>query len=469
MSACNDPVSRSAGEDRSNRQSGQNESQGEGDNGNGNGEENGDASGNDDGSESPESAQFRMRDIIINEVMVRQQETLADPDFEAYSGWIELHNRESTSADISNWVIGYRPSSYSTAVEYSVQDIRFSVLPEGTTIPGNGYLLLWTGGEEHIGKAIHLSFVLPLEGAKIGLYGPEAADMPVVDTLSYEDLDVADDISLGRYNFGEIHRGFLLPMNEPTPGEPNRLASLQLLNSFPLEVSDPSGLDVDHTGNFFWTISDDPGGSIYKLDRMGRIVDELQVLGDDMEGITQHPVNRTLYVVEERKREIVQYDTLGNEIARYFVDVEIQNVNDGLEGITIKPGSDSEKDHIFVVNEKNPRVLIELDVLSGFDRQVIRQTPINFGADPDAEGLDLSGLFFDSADEVLWMVSDDARAVFVLDTGGRPLAAFNAGQKDLEGIALIRGENRIFLVSDGLQKLFVFEYPHPLRRLPASE
>ncbi len=443
----------------------QNGSQGESGDHGGNGGDDGNDDENGDGSESPESSAFRMRDVIINEMMVRQQETPADPDFKAYSGWIELHNRESTSADISNWVIGYRPSSYSTAVEYSVQDIRFSVLPEGTTIAANGFLLLWTGGQEHVGEAIHLSIVLPLEGGKIGLYGPETANMPVVDTLSYDALDVADDISLGRYNFGENHRGFLLPMNEPTPGETNRLASLQLLNSFALTVSDPSGLGIDHTGNYFWTISDDSNGSIYKLDRMGRVVDELQVRGDDMEGITQHPVNRTLYVVEERKREIVQYDTLGNEIARYPVDVEIQNVNDGLEGITINPATN----HIFVVNEKNPRVLIELDVLRGFDRQLIRQTPIHFGAHPYEEGLDLSGLFFDSEDEVLWMVSDDARAVFMLDTRGRPLAAFDAGQEDLEGIALNRDENRIFLVSDGLQQLFEYEYPQLLRRLPATE
>jgi uncharacterized protein YjiK len=93
-------------------------------------------------------------------------------------------------------------------------------------------------------------------------------------------------------------------------------------------------------------------------------VDELRVRGDDMEGITQHPRNRSLYVVEERLRQVVQFDTLGNEIARYPVDVEVRNQNDGLEGITIDPVTN----RVFVVNEKNPRVLIELDVLRGFDR-----------------------------------------------------------------------------------------------------
>ncbi len=413
----------------------------------------------------PETPEFLPGDIVISEVMIRQQETLADPDFDAYSGWIELHNLENNPVDLSGWVVGYRPASHSTAVEYSVQDLRFEALPDGTSIPPRGFLLLWAGGQHHVGEAIHLPFVLPVEGGKIGLYGPEPSGMPIVDTLSYRAADVAYDISLGRMDFGWNHRGFLIPMNEPTPGEANRLASLELIESHTLNFGDPSGLALDHTGRYLWSVSDNPGGSIYKIDLDGTIVEELRVRGDDMEGITQHPRNRTLYVAEERLRQIVQFDTLGNEIARYSVDVEVQNQNDGLEGITIDPATN----HIFVVNERNPRVLLELDVLRGFDRQEIRRTAMDFGAPANVRGLDLSGLFYDETDEVLWLVSDEARAVFVLDRTGRPLAAFDAGQPDLEGIALIRSDNRIYLVSDELRTLFVYEYPQPLIRLPVME
>ncbi len=431
-----------------------------------NDQEEGNGSDDDSNSgDSPSQPAFQQRDVVISEVMVRQQETLADPDFNAYSGWIELHNRENNTVDLSGWVVGFRPASNSTAVEYSMQDLRFGTLPDQTTIPPRGYLLLWAGGQQHPGEAIHLPFVLPIEGGKIGLYGPEASGKPIVDTLSYRSEDVAYDISLGRYDFGWDHRGFLVPMNEPTPGEPSRLQSLTLIESYQLNISDPSGLAVDHTGRYFWTISDDPGGSIYKIDLRGRIVDRLRVRGDDMEGITQHPVNLSLFVVEEKLRQIVQFDTLGNEIARFPVDVEVRRENDGLEGITIDPSTN----HIFVVNEKNPRVLLELDVLRGSERQEIRRTYMDLGAPEDARGLDLSGLFFDEIDDILWLVSDEARAVFVLDRTGRPLAAFDAGWPDLEGIAIIRSLDRIYLVSDELQRLFVFEYPDPLVRLPAGQ
>jgi hypothetical protein len=61
--------------------------------------------------DSPAEPAFQQRDVIISEVMVRQQETLADPDFNAYSGWIELHNLENNPVDISGWVVGFRPGS----------------------------------------------------------------------------------------------------------------------------------------------------------------------------------------------------------------------------------------------------------------------------------------------------------------------------------------------------------------------
>ena len=419
----------------------------------------------DENNEDPDPVTFEANDIIINEIMIRQTQTRPDPDFGVYSGWIELHNRELHPVDLSGWILSVSDLSSHTSVEYSIHDVRSYVFPDDFRIAADEYVLLWASGVDHVREAVHLPFILPEGGAKIGLYGPDMAGLPIIDTLTYNSYDVAYDISLGRMNFGRDHKGFLLPMSMPTPGKKNQLEKLDLLESFSPEVKGPSGLDTDHSKNYLWTVSDADGGGIYKMDRQGRIVSRLPVQGNDMEGISQHPHNRTLFVVEERMRKIVQYDTLGMEIARFEVPVEQINENDGPEGIAINPFNN----HIFVVNEKNPRVLIELDVLKGVDRQVIRKTPVNFGAAGDAAGLDLSGLFFDAEDRILWMVSDEARAVFILDTRGRPLAAFDAGQKDLEGIALIRSENKLFLVSDDLETLFVYSIPQPLLMLAPKE
>lgn len=410
----------------------------------------------DNGNGDPSS--FQEASIIISEFMVRQDETVADPDYGEYYGWIELHNREEETVDLGGWIIAGRPLTGQT--EY------IHVLPEETNIQAGEYLLIWTSGRDRTGEAIHTRFTLPEDGGKIGLYGPEQAELPVIDTVSYEEPDVAADLSWGRMNFDDHdHIGFLLPMSFPTPGAENRLEQLNLRTSYPLSIADPSGLGTSYDGNNFWTISDDAGGSIYKINKQGVTTGILEVEGDDMEGITRHPENGLLYVAEERNREIVRYDTLGYEIDRFGVDVDEVNENAGLEGIAVNP----ENDHIYVVNEKNPRVLVELDLRQEAGQQQVRYTPMDFRAPEDAGGLDLSGLFFDAEEQVLWLVSDDAQAVLVMDRRGRPLAAYDAAREDLEGIALIKEENRIYLISDELQRMFVFDYPEPLRRLPVRE
>lgn len=410
-------------------------------------------------SENPlDPSDFTGYNVIINEFMVQQNETLADPDFEEYGGWIELHNRENKEVDVSGWILAGQSIENGTG--------QGDAIPEGTVIPPDGYLLIWTDGRGMAGEAIHTRFTLSEKGGEIGLYGPEWAENPVLDTVSYAAREVAYDISLGRMNFdGHDHIGFLLPMNRPTPGDVNRLARLQQIESFPLDIEDPSGLDVDPSGNFLWTVGDNSGGHIYKIAKNGEIVDILEVDGDDMEGIAQHPGNLLLFVAEERLSDIVQYDTSGNEIQRTRVAVEQQSENDGLEGITINPSNG----HIFMVNEQNPRALVEMDLSRAMDQQLIRYTPVDFRAGKDAEGLDFSGLCFESEAQVLWLVSDEARAVFVLDLMGNPLAAYDSDEENLEGIAVIADEQRIYLVSDDLQQLVVYEYPAPLLRLPAGQ
>ena len=403
--------------------------------------------------------------VIISEFMVKQHKTLRDPDFGEYSGWLELHNREPRDADISGWILSVQSAENHTRQTHTI--------PDGTVIAPDGYLLVWTSGRNTVEKAIHTRFTLPDAGGRIGLHGPVMAGEPVIDTLSYHPLDVVPDISMGRMTFGGYndHNGFLIPMNQPTPGGPNQLARLQLRDSFPLDVVDPSGLDVDHTGNYLWTVSDMRGGSIYKITKTGQIVEELKVGGDDMEGISQHPHSLLLYVAEEKLRTVVQYDTLGNKIRSDSVAVDIRHRNRGLEGITINPANH----HVFVVNKMIPRVLIELDLSRKAGEQQVRFTPVHFGgpedtkglSDDDSRGLSLAGLFFDIEEAVLWVVSDRARAVFVMDFTGRPLAAYDAGEEDLEAIALIKEENSIYLVSDTYHTLFVFDYPQQLIRLSA--
>jgi hypothetical protein len=69
-------------------------------------------------------ALLQIEGIVINEINYRSSETFKPND------WIELYNSKSTSIDVSNWEIK------------DDDDTHVFVIPEGTQIEGNGYLVL---------------------------------------------------------------------------------------------------------------------------------------------------------------------------------------------------------------------------------------------------------------------------------------------------------------------------------------
>ncbi|MBD3170297.1 MAG: hypothetical protein GF307_12500, partial [candidate division Zixibacteria bacterium] len=167
---------------------------------------------------------------------------------------------------------------------------------------------------------------------------------------------------------------------------------LKLENEFILAVPEPSGLALDIEDGYLWTVSDETN-RVYRLTTTGQITDSLSYRGADLEGVTVSTRDSTIWIVEERSREIVHLDRSGNELGRISLDTE-SNGNNGLEGISFDPGTG----RFFIVNEKEPRLLIELDE----QLSVIGQYALNFSAD-------VSGLCYDVSNNCLWIVSDQSR------------------------------------------------------------
>lgn len=402
---------------------------------------------------------FTAASVKINEFMVKQVKTITDPDFGEYSGWIEFKNHEEFTVDLSGWIIAEQ-------VPYQTNFKHLYSIPPNTVIEPGGYFLVWMDGRGCVKKSVHADFSLSTDSAKIGLYGPQWAQMPVIDTLSYIYEDFAEDISLGKILLGDTDKiEILIPMNYPTPERKNRLAKLHQISSFKLDIEEPSGLCPDFSNSFLWVVSDNVGGSIYKITKEGKIVKELCVNGEDMEGICQSSVNKQLYVLKERKREIVIFDTLGNEKGCFKVEVEQKYDNYGLEGIAIN----SSGKHLFTVNERYPSAFIELEITGENSLQQIQYTPLYFGADKDSRSWGLSGLSYEPDESVLWMISDRTRAVFVIDRTCRVLAVYDVFEEDLEAVAVIKTENKIYFVSDQYHTLYVYEYPQPLLKLAAQK
>jgi hypothetical protein len=136
--------------------------------------------------------------VFINEWMAGNQTTLPDPADGDYEDWIELYNPDADAVDLSGYFL--------TDVLTNTAAWEF---PEGTTIPGHGYLLVWAdedGGQNVAGGEPHANFKLSLGGEAIGLFG---AGGVLIDAVTFGQQ--TNDISQGRFPDGQAPVYFMTP------------------------------------------------------------------------------------------------------------------------------------------------------------------------------------------------------------------------------------------------------------------
>ncbi len=141
--------------------------------------------------------------LYINEFMASNDTTIADPDFNDYSDWIEIYNDGDVDIDISGY---FMTDDLENPTKWQV--------PEGVVVPAHGYLLIWADDNDTLGQAPHTNFKLSGGGEQVGLFAP---DTTVVDTITYGEQQT--DVSYGRYPDGADNWIF---MTHPTPGASNR-------------------------------------------------------------------------------------------------------------------------------------------------------------------------------------------------------------------------------------------------------
>ena len=217
---------------------------------------------------------------------------------------------------------------------------------------------------------------------------------------------------------------------------------LELINQFVLSVVEPSGLSYSAGKNALYTISDQTG-KVYKLSLTGSLISTLGFTGNDLEGITVNSNNGDIWVVAERSRELIKLKSNGNELSRFHLNIEMNSENTGLEGITYN----SDNEHLYILNEKNPGLLLEVDELG----HIIRSTELNFAAD-------YSGIFYDSSEDQLWIVSDESKTVNQCDLFGEVIKTYSIPITKAEGIVVDSQSKEVYLMRDGNNKMYVFGY-----------
>ena len=232
-------------------------------------------------------------------------------------------------------------------------------------------------------------------------------------------------------------------------------------------LREPSGLSFDHTSGEFWTVSDD-SQHIFRIDQAGQVTARLPKLQElvDAEGIATDKTGDFMILSEDGKSIFTLTSNADAQAQRHKL-LEINGADillaalagqaDRLspEGLAIERSTDA----VFVANERDPRLLIELSPsLDEISSVTMLSADIGFVAKSvDDASLDISGLATDRTRNGLWLSSDTGKAVFFWDRTNKPAQSFELlwfedGEirtvKNAEGVALNANNEMLFVITD---------------------
>ena len=142
--------------------------------------------------------------LVINEFMASNTSTIADPQGE-YDDWIELRNVTDSAVSLTGRYLSDEPNNP-----------RKWQFPAGTTIPANGYLLVWADEDTAIADGLHASFKLSGSGDEIYLTDTDENFNQVLDSVVFGTQST--DISFGR----TANDADVWSTMTPTPGAANQ-------------------------------------------------------------------------------------------------------------------------------------------------------------------------------------------------------------------------------------------------------
>jgi len=101
-------------------------------------------------------------DIVINELLPVNKTIAADQNGE-YDDWIELYNLSGSVKDLSGYFISDNKDHFSKWE-----------FPSGTSIPGNGYLIIWAD-DDSAQVGLHANFKLSSQGEELLFSSPDGS------------------------------------------------------------------------------------------------------------------------------------------------------------------------------------------------------------------------------------------------------------------------------------------------------
>jgi uncharacterized protein YjiK len=222
----------------------------------------------------------------------------------------------------------------------------------------------------------------------------------------------------------------------------NPVGKIEKFSVVNLDITEPSGLSFGPDGNTLLIVSDNTNKA-YETTLQGDIIRELAYVGNDLEGIVYNADAGIVAIAEERKKEIVFLDyENGNELERFQINTGGSTQNKGLEGISYNPNNSA----YYIVNEDLPGELIVWN--KQFD--IISKKELHFAGD-------YSAIFVDTQNSLLWIVSDESKALFQCDYNAKVLKEYSLPKDKFEGIAVDAENKLIYLVNDTTAELYIYK------------
>jgi len=241
---------------------------------------------------------------------------------------------------------------------------------------------------------------------------------------------------------------------------------------------EPSGLAFVAGSGVLWSVSDDTPAA-FRLEIGGDLNgDSLEIPGlEDPEGVAWDATGGRLLILSEKAASVfvLSIDSAGpaTEVALLDMDnaqilVDALGGDPGVlspEGITLDP----QTGQVYIVNERNPRILIEIsaDLRKILSVDALLNTRGFWSPLASDWHLDVSGLSYDHRRDGLWIASDVGKCVYFLPLNGGlaskiDLAWTDGGEvrrvDNAEGISLNAVGDRLFVVSDDGKHSRVFSY-----------
>lgn len=222
--------------------------------------------------------------------------------------------------------------------------------------------------------------------------------------------------------------------------ENENIVMLKPVASYYVDILETSDLCFGATKDILFTVSDNTAKA-YKISTTGKVLNEYNFTGNDLEGIC-FVDNQYIYVAEERLRKVVKLDLQGNKISEKMIPVEYNTENEGLEGIAYATFNQ----HFYILNEMNPGVLIETDK----NLNILNSYELSFADD-------YSGICVDNVNKELWILSDLSSTANKCSMQGEIMESFDVPVTNPEGIAFYPQDSTMYIISDSQSRLYKFD------------